>query len=467
MTKRALFLFGASLVLLAACGGGAAPASSGPASPAGTAASPSTAPGAPASVAGSAEPAASASPAAVASTASGNPIRIGDIVPLAGVQSILGKDNQDGMNLYLGSINNTVAGRRIEVTYADDAADASTGLTKAKQLVEDQKVQLLMGFNATPVCYAVATYVQQAQVPMAITSNCAAQDVMTDPKYKSPYISRWTITNGAFAAAGDWLEKQGYKKVSVFAADFGAGHEFVDAFSAGFVDAGGSVVQVQYPKVGTTDYGPVLAQLDSSADSVATFLPGVDGLRFFDQYASSGSKRPALDTTNSGTAGPPLDQLKDKAVGLLGTNIYSLALDTPQNQNFLKQFAAKFPGRSVSSTVANGYASAQVLEAALKKINGAIENKQEFLDALDSVNIETAKGPVKLDANHDIIENVYAFQVVKDASGGYGQKLLGTREAVGPTFTWTQQQMAKLQVGKDAIKWTTMDKAKLDQLMSG
>jgi len=253
--------------------------------------------------------------------------------------------------------------------------------------------------------------------------------------------------------------------VSVFAADFGAGHEFVDAFSAAFVGAGGSVVQVQYPKVGTTDYGPVLAQLESSADSVATFLPRIDGLRFFDQYAGSGSKRPALDTTNSGTAGPPLDQLKDKAVGLLGTNVYSLAFDSPQNQAFLKAFAAKFPGRSVSSTVANGYASAQVLEAALKKVNGNVEDKQAFMDALYSTNIDTAKGPIKLDSKHDLVENVYAFQVVKDSSGGFGQKLLGTQQGISANFNWTPQQIDKLQIGKDAIKWTTMDKAKLDQLL--
>jgi len=388
-------------------------------------------------------------------------------VPLTGVQAILGKDNQDGMNLYLDSINSTVAGRKIEVTYADDGASPDTGLTKAKELVENQHVSLLMGFNATPVCYAVATYVKQAQVPMAITSNCAAQDVLLDPKYKSPYVSRWTINNGDFAAAGGWLYKQNFKKVSIFAADFGAGHEFVDAFSAAFVGAGGSVVQVQYPKVGTTDFGPVLAQLDPSADVVATFLPGIDGLRFFDQYAGSGHKQPAYDSTNSGTAGPPLDQLKDKAVGLLGTNIYSLALDTPQNQTFLKAFAAKFPGRSVSSTVANGYASAQVLEAALKNVNGNIEDKQAFMDALYSVNIETAKGPLKLDSNHDIVQNVYAFTVVKDASGGYGQKLLDTMKDVTAEYTWTPQQMDKLQIGKDAIKWTTMDKAKLDALLKG
>ena len=459
-----------------ALGKPSAAASSGPASgtAASGAASGSAAGSAAAKPSGAASgPASAAAPASAsgsaAAAASGNPIKIGDIVPLTGVQAILGTDNRDGTNLYLDSINNTVAGRKIDVTYSDDSADATVGLTKAKELVENQKVNLLMGFNATPVCYAVSTYVQQAQIPMMVTANCAAQDILLDPKYKSQYVSRWTINNGGgFAPPGDWLYKQGYRKLSVFAADFGAGHEFADIISAAFVEDGGSVVQIQYPKVGTTDYSPVIAQLDPSADIVATFLPGIDGLRFYQAYQSPGAKHPpAFDTTNSATAGQPLDQLKDLAVGVKGSNIYTPAIDSQMNQTFLKQFATKFPGRSVSSTVANGYASAQVLVAALQKVNGNIEDKQAFLNALYATDMETIKGQLKLDQNHDIIENDYIVQVVKNPDGTYGHKLLDTYKGTTELWNFTPDQITKLQIGKDAIKWTQTDKTKLDQLLKG
>src|SRR5438105_2973290 len=45
-----------------------------------------------------------------AAQAPARPIRIGYLMPFSGTEAQNGKDNQDGFNLYLASINNTVAG---------------------------------------------------------------------------------------------------------------------------------------------------------------------------------------------------------------------------------------------------------------------------------------------------------------------------------------------------------------------
>ena len=60
------------------------------------------------------------------------PIRVGILGPLTGPDSVNGKDNQDGFNLYLEAVNSTMAGRKIEVHYADTEAKPDMGLTKAK-----------------------------------------------------------------------------------------------------------------------------------------------------------------------------------------------------------------------------------------------------------------------------------------------------------------------------------------------
>jgi branched-chain amino acid transport system substrate-binding protein len=472
MPKRLVPLTLSLATLLIACGGAAQPASSGAAS---VSASPASAKPATSSVApaGSAKPVASASakPAAsgsAAAGANGGSIRIGVLEPLTGTQAGQGKDNQDGLNLFMSQINSTVAGRKIELTFADTEAKADVGVTKAKQLVENQKVSMLMGVSATPVCYAVATYVQQAQVPFAITTNCAAQDILTDPKYKSPYVSRFTINNGGgFAPGGAWLYQRGFRKASVLATDFAAGHEFADAFSAAFVDAGGSVVQIQYPAIGNQDFGPILAQLNPQADVVVLFLIGTDGLRFAQQFANyGGSKKPQVFETANITGGENLDTLKDSAVGMLASNIYTPAIDTTMNKDFLKAWSQKYPGRTVSANVANGYTSGQMLQAALQKVSGNIEDKQAFLNAIDATNIESVKGPIKLDSNHDIVENLYMYQVVKEGST-YAHKLLDTVQNTSEYYKWTPEQMAKLKIGKNAYKWTTMDKAQLDKVLNG
>jgi branched-chain amino acid transport system substrate-binding protein len=471
MSKRLVLLSLSLVTLLMACGGTAQPgpssaaAVSASAAPSAVTAKPAASSAAPGVA--SAKPAASASAGASAATA-GGPIKIGVLEPLTGTQAGQGKDNQDGLNLLMAQINSTVAGRKIELTYADTEAKPDVGLTKAKQLVESQKVSMLMGVSATPVCYAVATYVQQAQVPFAITTNCAAQDIMTDPKYKSEYLSRFTINNGGgFAPGAGWLYQRGFRKASVWATDFSAGHEFADVFSAAFIDAGGSVVQIQYPAIGNQDFGPLLAQMNSQADVVVLFLIGTDGLRFAQQFANyGGAKKPQVFETSNITGGENLDTLKDAAVGMLASNIYTPAIDSAMNKDFLKAWGQKYPGRSVSANVANGYTSGQVLQAALQKVNGNIEDKPAFVNAIGATSIESVKGPIKLDSNHDIVENLYMYQVTKEGSA-YGHKLLDTISNTNEYYKWTPDQMAKLKIGKNAFNWTTMDKTQLDKILNG
>lgn len=454
------WLAAASILVMASagCGGAAPPAPSNT----GPSAAPASRPAVASPISGSA-----AGPASV-SAAAGAPIRIGLLEPLTGTQAGQGKDNMDGLNLFLTSNNSTIAGRKLDISAADTQANADVGLTKSKQLVENNHVQLLMGVSATPVCYALATYVKQVQVPFMITVNCAAQDILTDPKYKSEYVSRYTVNNGDFAAAAEWLYNQGYRKASIWATDFAAGHEFADMVSAAFIEMGGSVVQIQYPAIGTQDFGPLLAQMSPQADVAILFLIGTDGLRFAQQFASyAGAKKPQMFDTANITGGENLDTLKDSIVGWKASNYYSQAIDTPMNHDFVRAFQAKYPGRSISGNVAEGYMSGQVLQAALQKVNGDIEDKQKFLNALYATDIDVVKGHIKLDANHDVVQNEYMYQVVREPSGGYGHQILYTAPNVTAAWKFTPQQIAKLQIGKNAYQWTSMEKAKLNQAING
>jgi branched-chain amino acid transport system substrate-binding protein len=153
-------------------------------------------------------------------------------------------------------------------------------------------------------------------------------------------------------------------------------------------------------------------------------------------------------------------------VGIIESNLYSEAFDSPGNKAFLKLFHDKYPGRAVSTDWATGYSAAQVLEAVLKQINGNIEDKQAFLDGLYKFNVQSAKGPLKLDQYHDVIQNVYINKTVAQGSG-YGQELLNTYQNVGQSWTYSPAQFARLQIGKMKGKWTGMTQAQLQQIASG
>ncbi|HLG69824.1 MAG TPA: ABC transporter substrate-binding protein [Chloroflexota bacterium] len=448
-------------LLLAACGGAAAP-SAAPASQA-SAAPASAKPAGPASAAASAPAKPAASGSAAAKPAAGGDIKVGLLEPLTGSFASTAKDNQDGFNLYLETVSSTAAGRKIQAIYADTQGQAPTALTKAKQLVESDKVQALMGITPTPECYAVADYVKTAHVPLIVSANCSAEDLMTNPQHKSPYTVRFTQTNLGVADPGaDWAYKNGLRKAILFTSDYGGGLEQSDAFAAAFISRGGSIVQELHPALGAPDFGPLLAQLDPSADSIWTFLPGADGLHFGLQYGdySQGRKTQVLEAFADISAGPNLTQLKDKAVGLIASNVWSEAYDAPANKEFIKAFQAKYPGRLLSKDVVQGYVGAQILEEAVKKVNGNIEDADQFMQALYSLQLDTAKGPVHLDANHDIVQSYYIYQTVKQGDG-FGQKLLDTYKDVSAAGKFTPEQHEKLKIGTHKGQWVGMTKDKL------
>jgi branched-chain amino acid transport system substrate-binding protein len=458
------------IILLAACGGAAAPAPSAPAAPASSPASAAAAKpaSAAASAAASATPAASAATGASGAAAAGG-IKIGLLQPLTGIYANQGIDHSDGFKLYLESINNQVAGKPIQVIVADDQGQPDVGLTKAKQLVDNDHVQILAGGTVTPECYALAPYARDAQVPFVNTGNCIGYDLLTNPKYASPFTVR---VSGPLLAGtdtlADWASKNGYKKGVLMASDYAAGHQIADAFASAFVTRGGQIVQEQYPAQGTTDFGPFLAKLDKSADFVFSFFPGVDGLRMmqaFDQYADP-TKVKVLDYGTAIASGPNVAQLKDKAVGIVGgATLYVDTIDSPENQAFVKAWKAKFPqpDRFVDADADRGYDGAGFIVAAIKAANGNVDDHAAFAKVLHSTTYTGARGPIKLDDTGDVIQNQYIQQVVKTGNG-YGFKIIATYPDVSATWDRSRAEINKFPFGTLGGKWVGMTKDQVESL---
>src|SRR5687767_11741078 len=73
------------------------------------------------------------------------PIKIGFLVPLSGGLAQNGRDILNGFLLYLEEINYTAAGRKIQLIVEDDEGIPAVGLTKARKLVERDRVHLMAG----------------------------------------------------------------------------------------------------------------------------------------------------------------------------------------------------------------------------------------------------------------------------------------------------------------------------------
>lgn len=82
-------------------------------------------------------------------------IRIGMLVPLAGPFSQIGKDMVSGTELYLEEIQRRAAGRKIELIIEDTEGNPQAALTKARKLVDQDRVHVLTGGLLSSTAYAL------------------------------------------------------------------------------------------------------------------------------------------------------------------------------------------------------------------------------------------------------------------------------------------------------------------------
>src|SRR5262249_55454243 len=158
--------------------------------------------------------------------------------PLSGAIAQAGKDMYSGCELYWQETSWQMAGRKLEVILEDNEGLPATALTKARNLVENDKVNLLAGVILSNVAYALVPYVEAQGSPTIYPINSA--DDLTQRKRP-----RW-LTRTGFSAGGNMhpfgeyaARTRGYRKVVTVGLDYAFGWETVGGFHKSFEDNGG------------------------------------------------------------------------------------------------------------------------------------------------------------------------------------------------------------------------------------
>ncbi len=107
-----------------------------------------------------------------------------------------------------------------------------------------------------------------------------------------------------------------------------------------------------------------------------------------------------------------------------------------------------------------------MLEAAIKKVNGNVEQKQQFLNALYATDVDSVKGHIKLDSAHDVVQDIHVYKVVKKGSA-LTHEIVQDYSQLSRTWDRTADQIARLPWGQMKGKWPGMTKEQLMQLVGG
>ncbi|MFL5008009.1 MAG: ABC transporter substrate-binding protein [Microvirga sp.] len=336
--------------------------------------------------------------------AQGAPFKIGLMTVKTGPLAQGGIQMEQGIATFLKQKNSAFGGRKVELLVADTGGNPAGAKTKAQELLERDKVDVILGPLAAFELLAITDYVREHQTPML--SLAAAEDV-TQRKV-NPWVIRPAASSGQCShVMADYAAKEmGLKRMATISEDFAFGHEQCAAFQRVFEDTGGKIVKKLWPPLVTPDYTPYIAQI-GDVDGVFNGFAGSNPVKFMRSYADLGLKA-KIPLTAGWTAldDALLKSVGDEAVGVISASYYTADHDSPSNKRFVAAMAKDY-GVLPGAYSAAMYIAGQCVEAALAK-TGKSDDKKALSEALHGLSLEdTPRGPVAFDEGGNVVGSVF------------------------------------------------------------
>jgi branched-chain amino acid transport system substrate-binding protein len=362
-------------------------------------------------------------PATPAPTATPQPdIKVGILIPYTGIGAAVAQALEPGYEFAFAEINYEIAGRKVVLIKEDETDDPNAAVQKARKLVEEDKVDVVLGPLLAHTAAAVSGYLTPTGVPHIVVG---ASDAATSPHTFYPGSGHGdSYVTGVFAA-----EDLKATRAAIIYMDYLFGQQSRDGFKSGFTDNGGTVISEQPVPFGAADMAPFLEGIQD-ADVVAVLLTNPSDFAFVRQYRQAGLTMPVIFISNAPQEAPLLAQMGDDVVGMYGSSWYSPMIDSATNKAFVEKFSAQY-GFPPGIATHTAYMAALMFIKAAQASKGdtshdAINNALVTITDLDNPAGKITLGPSRV-ATHD----QFIFQVGK-AGDFYVWNVVKQYEAVAP-----------------------------------
>jgi branched-chain amino acid transport system substrate-binding protein len=368
--------------------------------------------------------------------AQGAPFKIGLLTVKTGPLAQGGIQMEQGILSLLKEKNNTLGGRKIEFISADTGGNPAGAKTKAQEVIERDKVNVILGPLAAFELLAITDYVRDNQTPLI--SLAAAEDVTQ--RKANPFVIRPSATSAQCChVMGDYAAKElKYKRAATISEDFAFGYEQMSGFQRVFEDNGGKVVKKLWPPLVTPDYTPYIAQI-RNVDCVFNGFAGSNPVKFMRAYADLGLKgRIPLLAGWTAMDDALLRTLGDEAVGVISAAFYSADHNTPSNKRFVEAMQKDY-GVLPGGYSAGMYVAGQCVEAAIGALGGQSDDRKALAEALHKVSLtDTPRGPVKFDQYGNVIGDVFIRRCERKG-GQLSNTVIKTYPGVSQFWTYNEK----------------------------
>ena len=355
-----------------------------------------------------------------------DPIKVGSVLSVTGPAAFLGDPELKTLQLYVEDINKKggVLGRQLQLVHYDDGSDANKANGFAKRLIDDDKVDIIVGGTTTGSTMSMVPLVEKAGVPFI---SLAGAVVIVEPVKKWVFKTPHTDRMAAEKVFED-MKKRGLTKVALFSESSGFGQSGKKETEAVAGKYGITLVANETYGPKDTDMSPQLTKIRNTPGVQAVFIFGLgQGPAIATKgYKQLGMTLPLYHAHGVASdefiklAGPASEGVRLPAAALLIAN--KLAANDPQKavaEGYSSAFSAKWK-TDVSTFGGHAYDGLMLAVDAIKRAGGT--DKAKVRDAIEATKgFVGTGGVVNMSATDHMGLDLSAFRMLEIKNGDWTQ----------------------------------------------
>jgi branched-chain amino acid transport system substrate-binding protein len=349
-------------------------------------------------------------------------VKIGFIGTLSGPNASVGVDIRDAFQLAIKLNGGKLGGLPAELLIGDDGLKPEQAKSLAERYIRQERVDFVTGTVFSNVVLAIAPEILASKT-FYIAPNAGPAPYSGAQCNPFFFVSSWP-SEAYSEAAGQYITSKGIKNVLFLAPNYQGGKDAATGFKRYFK---GKLVDEMYTKLGQLDYAAELSQIRAAKpEALYVFLPGGMGINFIKQFVAAGmSKDIQLVVPLWGSDQDIIRAVGDPILGLFSVGHWSIDFDNAVNRKFVAEFEKAY-NRLPTGYAASGYDTALLMDAAIRKVKGKIEDKEALRAALRAADFKSVRGEFRFGPNQFPVQNYYLQLVGRGNDGRLVHKTIGT-----------------------------------------
>lgn len=339
-------------------------------------------------------------------------VKIGLLTSVTGALEAYGAQTIKGFELgldYATGGTMEVAGKRIEFVIEDTETQPDVAVQKATRLLEDHKVDFIVGSSSSGDTLAVLPLLEEYKKIMVVEP--AVADSITGSNWNK-YIFRTGRSSSQDAVAGAAAIAKPGVKIATLAQDFAFGRDGVAAFKKAAEALGAELMHEEFADPAGVDFSSNIQRIiNAEPDYLFVIWAGANS-----PWGQLEDMRVQERGIKLSTGAPDIAALRtmEDMIGMEGFTVYHHSLpDNEVNDWLVAEHQKRHNGEMPDLFTPGGFASAMAIVAALEKTNGNLDT-ETLITAMEGMTFDTPKGPMTFrPEDHQALQTMYAIRLEK------------------------------------------------------